>query len=175
MQTAFISPPFSEALAVAMELPVILAIAWITSRWLTKQLVVPASIIPCAGMGTVASALLMAGEFTISLLLAGRTPAEHLQLYGESSRAWLLAMIMAAAGLAIGLDSRPDGISPREIWLAQTGTAIGGVLLLNYVGGIAVSLTRPWQRTAIRAAGSWAAASAVIVLSPNLFGPGATG
>lgn len=78
---------------------------------------------------------------------------------------WLLVMIMAAAGLAIGLDSRPDGIPPREIWLAQTGTAIGGVLLLSYVGGTAISLTRPWQRIAIRAAGSWAAASAVIVLS----------
>jgi urease accessory protein len=84
--------------------------------------------------------------------------------------AWLVATIMGTAGLAIGLDSRPDGIPYRQIWLAQTGTAIGGVLLLSYIGGMAASMTRPWHRIAIRVAGSWVVAVATVALSLTIFG-----
>jgi hypothetical protein len=41
--------------------------------------------------------------------------------------------------------------------------------VLSYVGGFTASLTRPWQRTAIRVAGSWTAASALIVLTLTVF------
>jgi hypothetical protein len=46
---------------------------------------VPSRFVPRAVMGAVAFALLMAGELSISLLLADRTPTEHLQLYLEAS------------------------------------------------------------------------------------------
>ena len=64
------------------------------------------------------------------------------------------------------------------VWLALlafAGTAVGGVLLLSYVGGIAASLARPWQRIGIRIAGSWTAASAGIVLMLALAGPKTAG
>jgi hypothetical protein len=48
-------------------------------------------------MGAVAFILLMAGELSISLLLAGRNAAEHLQLYREASHMLGLAGQLAFA------------------------------------------------------------------------------
>jgi urease accessory protein len=84
-------------------------------------------------------------------------------------------ILMGAAGLGIGLDSPPDSAPQREVWLALAGTAIGGVLLLSYIGGGAAALVRPWQRIGIRVAGSWTAASAAMVLVLAFAGPRAAG
>lgn len=78
-------------------------------------------------------------------------------------------LIAIAAGLGIGFDSMPDTASGRDAWLGLLGSGIGAVLVLSYVGGFTASLTRPWQRTAIRVAGSWTAASALIVLTLTVF------
>jgi hypothetical protein len=48
-------------------------------------------------MGAVAFALLMAGELSISVLLTGRSAAEHLQLYREVSHMLGLAGQLAFA------------------------------------------------------------------------------
>jgi hypothetical protein len=48
-------------------------------------------------MGAVGFVLLMAGELSISLLLAGRSAAEHLQLYWEASHMLGLAGQVAFA------------------------------------------------------------------------------
>jgi len=74
-----------------------------------------------------------------------------------------------AAGIVIGLSSRPETTISRELWLGLTGAAFGAVLILSYVGGLAATVSRPWQRIAVRVAGSWIAASALIVLSLNVF------
>jgi urease accessory protein len=79
------------------------------------------------------------------------------------------AVIGIAAGLGIGLDSMPDTASGRQAWLGLIGSGIGAVLILSYVGGVAAALDRPWQRIAIRVAGSWAAASSLIVLTLTVF------
>jgi hypothetical protein len=85
------------------------------------------------------------------------------------------AILAAAAGVGIGLDSAPDGLQRREMWLALSGTGVGGVLILSYTGGLAAMLARPWQRIGIRVAGSWTAASAGIVLALALSGQSAGG
>jgi hypothetical protein len=85
VRTVLIVPLLGETVAVAMELPIILAVAWIVSRWLTRRLEVPARLLPRAEMGVTAFILLMAGELSISSLLAGRGLIEHLQLYREAS------------------------------------------------------------------------------------------
>lgn len=89
-----------------------------------------------------------------------------------------LVFIVALAtvvGVGIGLDSTPDGAPHREMSLALAGTAVGGVLLLSCVGGLASCFTRPWQRIGIRAAGSWTAATAGIVLMLVWVGPKVAG
>jgi hypothetical protein len=63
-------------------------------------------------MGTTAFVLLMAGELSISLLLAGRSAAEHLQLYWEASHMLGLAGQVAFAlfpVLQISMASSPSG------------------------------------------------------------------
>jgi urease accessory protein len=110
-----------------------------------------------------------------AVLLALALIAGGLVALGLSVGASLVAVLTAAAGVGIGLDSSPDGVQQREMWLALSGTAVGGVLLLSYVGGIAAYLARPWQRIGIRVAGSWTAASAGIVLALTLAGPRAAG
>jgi len=77
-------PRLSETLAVALELPIILAIAWIVCRWLIRRFEVPSLVSSRMVMGGVAFGLLMAGEVSISLLLADRGFLEHVQLYREA-------------------------------------------------------------------------------------------
>jgi urease accessory protein len=81
----------------------------------------------------------------------------------------IATLLGIAAGIVIGLDSRPETTSSRDLWLGLMGAGIGAVLILSYVGGLAAAVSRPWQRIAVRAAGSWIAASALIVLSLSVF------
>jgi hypothetical protein len=97
MRTGLVAPLLGDTLAVALELPIILAIAWMACRWLTRRLAVPARLVPRAAMGTTAFILLMGGEATISLLLAGRSLDEHLELYRHASHLLGLAGQMAFA------------------------------------------------------------------------------
>ena len=97
LRTVLVVALVGETVAVALELPIILAIAWIACRWLINRLEVPSRLVSRAVMGAVAFVLLMAGELSISLLLAGRSAAEHLQLYREASHMLGLAGQLAFA------------------------------------------------------------------------------
>jgi urease accessory protein len=110
-----------------------------------------------------------------AVLLALALIAGGLVALGLSVGAALVAVLTAAAGAGIGLDSSPSGVQQQEMWLALWGTAVGGVLLLSYVGGLAAYLVRPWQRIGVRVAGSWTAATAGIVLALTLAGSRAAG
>ena len=81
-----------------------------------------------------------------------------------------LAVLAAAGGTAVGMDSMPDTGGTRETWLLLAGTAIGTTLVFSYAGGLAATLDRPWQRIGVRIAGSWAAAAAAMVLALALAG-----
>jgi hypothetical protein len=97
LRTVLVVTRVGETVAVALELPIILAIAWIACRWLINRLELPSRLVSRAVMGAVAFILLMAGELSISLLLAGRSAAEHLQLYLEASHMLGLAGQLAFA------------------------------------------------------------------------------
>ena len=97
VRTVLVAPLLGETFAVVLELPIILAVAWIACRWLTRRLEVPARLLPRSVMSTTAFILLMTGEAFISLLLAGRSLAEHLQLYREASHMLGLAGQIAFA------------------------------------------------------------------------------
>jgi len=97
MRTVFVAPVLGETFAVALELPIILVFAWFICRWLTRQFLVPARLSARALMGIFAFALLMMGEVAISILLAGRSLAEHVLLYLEASHILGLAGQIAFA------------------------------------------------------------------------------
>jgi hydrogenase/urease accessory protein HupE len=82
-----------------------------------------------------------------------------------------MVALAIAAGLCIGLDSLSDAAQTGERWLAMAGMAVGGLLVVSYVGGVAAALVQPWQRIGIRVAGSWTVASAALVLALALAAP----
>lgn len=86
-----------------------------------------------------------------------------------------MAVLAGTAGLGIGFDSPAEGTAGGEAWLTLCGTAIGGVLVVSYAGGVVAALGRSWQRVGVRVAGSWMAASAAIVLALLVTGPARTG
>lgn len=80
----------------------------------------------------------------------------------------------AAAAIAAGLagailfDSVPAVPSVRETLLALSGTALAATAMIAATAFISAALPAFWQRIAIRIAGSWIAASAILVLALRL-------
>jgi urease accessory protein len=68
-------------------------------------------------------------------------------------------------GLALGLDSPPDAISLHEAILGLIGTWCAGLTLLVATLAAAAPLARLWDGIALRVAGSWLAAMAILVLA----------
>lgn len=77
----------------------------------------------------------------------------------------LLVALTAAAGTAIGFDSRPDFAGPESTTVAVIGTALGVAILVSYAGGISTLFVSGWKRIAVRVAGSWAASITAVILS----------
>lgn len=85
IRTLFVAPRVGATLAVALELPLILTLAWMICRRLYRAFRVPHSRACAGAMGGVAFALLLGAEIGISMLLGARTIQEHFSLYGEPS------------------------------------------------------------------------------------------
>lgn len=74
-------------------------------------------------------------------------------------------LLAAAVGFALALDSPPEAISLRDANLALFGTAVVAfITLLLLVQGTS-RLRHGWPRIGARIAGSWIAASAILVLA----------
>ncbi|OGA99383.1 MAG: hypothetical protein A3E25_06855 [Burkholderiales bacterium RIFCSPHIGHO2_12_FULL_69_20] len=81
LRTLVLVSLLGELAAVLVELPLILAIAWLVCTRLLRRW--PLSPPSAQGMGAVAFLLLMGAEAGLSTLLAGRSLAEHLALYAQ--------------------------------------------------------------------------------------------
>jgi hypothetical protein len=77
--------PEMRLAAVAVELPLILAVSWFACRHAIRLFAVPAFVSVRAAVGAIAFAMLMVAEAAISIGLAGRSLSEHLALYAEAS------------------------------------------------------------------------------------------
>ena len=79
---------------------------------------------------------------------------------------WVIpAAVLTAGGLCLIIDSVPAVISGA---FALAGTALTATLIVAAVACAAAKLTRDWQRIGVRILGSWAAASALLVLALRL-------
>lgn len=75
------SKPHSETFAVLIELPIMLVISWLVSRWLIRRFDIDATITARAVMGGVAFMLLLSVETLLGVIGFGRSVWEHLQRY----------------------------------------------------------------------------------------------
>jgi hypothetical protein len=81
LRTLLLAPLLGPLWAVLIELPVILGVSWLVCTRIMRRS--PLSPAAAAGMGAVACSLLMLAEAGLSMLLAGRSLAEHLSLYAQ--------------------------------------------------------------------------------------------
>ncbi len=78
-------------------------------------------------------------------------------------------ILVAIAGLLIGMDSSQETLSGKEKLFTMTGTATGMNIFLLYATGLANYLNRKaWQKIGVRILGSWVAASSLLVLVLSL-------
>ena len=78
------------------------------------------------------------------------------------------ALLAAAIGLSLALDSPPDALALMQANLTLLGTGLGAVLLLLALLQGTARLHHHWQRVGARIAGSWIAATAILVLTLRL-------
>lgn len=87
--------------------------------------------------------------------------------------AWPLPPLVAAAltgvsAVALMLDSVPAVLSVEETLKALSGTALSAVVLFGAIAFVSARANRSWQLIGGRILGSWAAASAILVLALRL-------
>lgn len=91
-------PLIGETAAVVAELPIMLAISWLTNAALVRRLDVPPHLGARASMGLIALALLLAAEAAVSVLGFGRSLVEHVTAYRSPGAALgLAAQLLFAA------------------------------------------------------------------------------
>lgn len=82
LRTLLVQPLLGPLLAVALELPIILGIAWLAcGRILGRR---PLSLGSAGIMGALAFAWLLLGEAMLSMLFGGRSWSAHLALYAKA-------------------------------------------------------------------------------------------
>ena len=115
--------------------------------------------------GSVAIAWGYAPMYSGEAVLTGAAIAGFLVAYGKPLLNRTIAVLAAASGIAIAVDSPPDAITIREAILSQLGTFCGASILLVAVIEIVSWRRHHWQRIGVRILGSWIAASAILVLA----------
>ena len=120
-----------------------------------------------AGLGAIALAYvpivaeegLLAATAIAGLLLALALPLPE----------WIVALLAAAVGFALALNSPPETLSLTQANIELVVTAVVAFAAVWLIAVLAARLTRHWQQLGARILGSWIAASAILVLAPRLF------
>jgi hypothetical protein len=115
--------------------------------------------------GLVAAAALTAEEMLAADILLVATGVLGLLVAAAWMPTFLALPLAAVAGLTLGLDSKPDGISPDEAVRMLIGSGLGAALALAIVAETSVHLRGNVPLIATRVAGSWIAAIGIMVLS----------
>ena len=82
LRVLVIAPRLGEVPAVLLELPVMLAVAWLVCGWLVRGRDLTAG--QAALMGAVAFACLMLAEAALSVLVFARSLSDHIALYAQA-------------------------------------------------------------------------------------------
>jgi hydrogenase/urease accessory protein HupE len=100
---------------------------------------------------------------TRGILLATAVSVGLLVALNRNLPGAVAGILAAAAGLAIGVDSFPDGMTFWPALAGITGTSLSvSLVLVNVLAG-AGYLTLGWQKIGMRVVGSWIGACALMV------------
>jgi urease accessory protein len=81
----------------------------------------------------------------------------------------ILTNVLAfATGAALALDAPPQAVGIPAAIATQVGFGGAALTTLGLIAFTAMRADRPWQRIGVRIAGSWIAASAILVLALRL-------
>ena len=119
-------------------------------------------------LGLCAIAMAYVPKFTEERLLAFAAITGLLVALARPLSQALGVLLAAATGLSLALDSPPEALALMQANLTLLGTALGAVLLLLVLLQGTARLRHHWQRIGARIAGSWIAASAILVLALRL-------
>jgi len=106
VRVLWIEPLAGELAAVALEAPVMLAIAWRTCGWVTERLDVPDKLFDRIAMGAVALVVLLVAEAAIALFAIRLSLPQYFASYGHS--AMLLGLLAQLAFALFPLIRRPQ-------------------------------------------------------------------
>ncbi len=98
LRMIMVAPYLGTMGAIVLEVPIMLAISWYACRSIITNFDIPATVAQGLVMGGIAFALLMAAELALSVVLLGRTIAQHLAGYADAG-----TMLGLAAQIAFGL------------------------------------------------------------------------
>lgn len=74
----------------------------------------------------------------------------------------LAAGLALLGGVAVGVDAAPEPAALPARLIASGATILGAAAAVTLVVGLVLGRERHWQRVAVRVAGSWIAASAIL-------------
>jgi urease accessory protein len=155
------------ALLVPMHVMAVLVLGLLIGqqRWSPAVIVVYAAAM-LVGLGAIALAYVprLAEE---GLLVASALAGLALAL-GRPLPDSIGAALAAAIGLSLALDSPPEALSLHEANRALAATAAGAIFAVWAIAQLSARLRQHWQRIGARIAGSWIAASAILVLALRL-------
>jgi hypothetical protein len=83
LRVTVLVPNLGELVAVACELPLMLAASWWAAGYVLRRWPLPARPGPRLAMGMLALALLLAAELALDMVLGGRSAAEHFARYAN--------------------------------------------------------------------------------------------
>jgi hypothetical protein len=78
-----LAPTLGEIAAVLIELPILLAVSWVASRWLITRFDVQKLVSARLVMGGIAFAVLLVAEIGVSVFGFGRSLSAHLDQYRQ--------------------------------------------------------------------------------------------
>jgi hypothetical protein len=97
LRTVLLAPRFGETIAVAIELPLMLAAAWLICGMVLRRIAVPPNLAARAAMGGFAFAILIACEAIVGLALMRLSVEEWLMRFSTPQGALGLAAQIAFA------------------------------------------------------------------------------
>lgn len=98
IRTLLVIPRLGAIAAVLIEVPVLLALAWLICGALLRSCAVPSGLLPRLAMGGTAFGVLLLAELVLAVALFGQSPTQHWASYRDpAAQIGLAAQILFAA------------------------------------------------------------------------------